>query len=194
MLVKKRTFERRAADRHNPSVRQGNGFCGIFVVAHILLTTERAELLQTLRRRPVSRSSFRARSTFEPLRPHLLGIGTVCSVQVYVNRPQHWSSAASPPTTVHANGMSPAGKTSDLSFGTRLAALRPRDHANLLLTPTLVVFGIWVGVTSGGAPADLFSAGVLLSLAAMGGYRAYVAWMDTTPHLQAGRAEGNPAS
>lgn len=91
-------------------------------------------------------------------------------------------------------GMDAAEKPPDLSFGARLAALRPSDHATLLLTPILVGFGLLEGATSGGAPADLFSAGVLLSLAAVGGYRSYMVWREPTPDPQAGGAEGHPAS
>ncbi|MCS3677226.1 hypothetical protein GGP72_001143 [Salinibacter ruber] len=82
----------------------------------------------------------------------------------------------------------------NVSFRTRLAVLRPRDHATLLLTPILVGLGLLEGATSGGAPADLFSAGVLLSLAAVGGYRSYMTWREPAPDPQAGQAEGNPAS
>ncbi|MBB4090434.1 hypothetical protein [Salinibacter ruber] len=82
----------------------------------------------------------------------------------------------------------------NVSFRTRLAVLRPRDHATLLLTPILVGLGLLEGATSGGAPADLFSAGLLLALAAVGGYRSYMAWRKPSSDFQAERPEGNPAS
>ncbi len=91
-------------------------------------------------------------------------------------------------------GMDAAEKPPDLSFSTRLAVLRPRDHATLLLTPILVGLGLLEGATSGGAPADLFSAGLLLALAAVGGYRSYMAWRKPSSDFQAGQPEGNPAS
>ncbi len=91
-------------------------------------------------------------------------------------------------------GMTSKDTPPNLSFRTRLAALRPRDHATLLLTPVLVGLGILEGVTSGGAPADLFSAGVLFSLAAAGGYRVYVAWTERAFDPQSGRMEDTPAS
>ncbi len=90
-------------------------------------------------------------------------------------------------------GVTSADKHPDLSFRARLAALPPRDHATLLLTPTLVGLGILEGVTSRSAPAGLFSAGVLLSLAAMGGYRVYMAWTKSAAP-QSGRMEDTPAS
>lgn len=74
-------------------------------------------------------------------------------------------------------GMNPAGRTPGLSSGNCLAALRPSNHATLLLPPILVGLGILEGAISGDAPADLFPAGALLSLAAVGGYRAYASWM-----------------
>ncbi|WP_259226670.1 hypothetical protein [Salinibacter ruber] len=60
--------------------------------------------------------------------------------------------------------------------------------------PILVGLGLLEGATSGGAPADLFSAGLLLALAAVGGYRSYMTWREPTPDPQAGQAEDNPAS
>ncbi len=67
--------------------------------------------------------------------------------------------------------VSSAGKSPDLSFGTCLAALQPGAQATLLRTPVLVGIGLLQGATSGGAPADLFSAGALRSWATVGEYR-----------------------